>query len=85
MEKPDLPDRSAPELKNKNKAKKIRDRGEEPVRQALYRMSAVDLTSIDAVGAGAAQAVLSEYGPDLSRFPSERSLFRTYCWRREEA
>jgi transposase len=74
MEKPDLPDRSAPELKNKNKAKKIRDRGEEPVRQALYRMSAVDLTSIDAVGAGAAQAVLSEYGPDLSRFPSEKEF-----------
>jgi transposase len=74
MEKPDLPDRAAPELKNKNKAKKIRDRGEEPVRQALYRMSAVDLTSIDAVGAGAAQAVLSEYGPDLSRFPSEKEF-----------
>jgi hypothetical protein len=60
MEKPDLRDRSAPELKNQNKANKIRDRGEEPVRPALYRRSAVDLTGIDAVGGGAAQAVLSK-------------------------
>jgi len=35
-------------LKNKNKAKVIRQRGEEPVRQAWYRMSGVDLTAIDA-------------------------------------
>ena len=74
MEPPDSHDQSAPKLKNKNKAKKICDRGEEPIRQALYRMSGVDLTSIDAVGAGAAQAVLSEYGPDLSRFPSEKEF-----------
>jgi transposase len=74
MEPPDSPSQPAPDLKNKNKAKKIRDRGEEPVRQALYRMSGVDLTCIDAVGATAAQAVLSEYGPDLSRFPSEKQF-----------
>ena len=74
MEPPDSHDQKAPELGNKNKAKKIRDRGEEPIRQALYRMSGVDLTSIDAVGAGAAQAVLSEYGPDLSRFPNEKAF-----------
>jgi len=74
LEPPDSQGQSAPELKNKNKAKKIRDRGEEPLRQALYRVSSVDLTSIDAVGAGAAQAILSEYGPDLSRFASEKEF-----------
>jgi transposase len=74
MEPPEAHGQSAPDLKNKNKAKKIRDRGEEPLRQGLYRMSGVDLTSIDAVGAQAAQAVLSEYGPDLSRFPSEKEF-----------
>ena len=61
----------APELKNKEKARCIQRRGEEALRQALYRMSGVDLTSIDAIGVGAVEVVLSEYGPDLSRFPSE--------------
>jgi transposase len=42
------------------------------MRQALYRMSGVDLTAIDAVGVGTVQVVLTEYGPDLSRFPTEK-------------
>ena len=41
------------------------------MRQALYRMSGVDLTGIDAIGVETVQLVLSEYGPDLSRFPTE--------------
>jgi transposase len=61
----------APALKNKEKARCIQRRGEEPLRQALYRMSGVDLTAIDADGVGAVEVVLSEYGPDLSRFPTE--------------
>jgi transposase len=65
-------DKPAPPLKNLNKAKMIRQRGEEPMRQAFYRMSGVDLTTIDAVGVGVVQLVLTEYGPDLSRFPTEK-------------
>lgn len=42
MEGADCQGKPAPELKNKNKAKMIRQRGEEPIRQALYRMSGVD-------------------------------------------
>ena len=42
------------------------------MRQALYRMSGVDLTGIDAIGVETVQVVLSEYGPDLSRFPTEK-------------
>jgi transposase len=61
----------APELKNKEKTRGIKRRGEEPLRQALYRMSGVDLTAIDAIGVGAVTVVLSEYGPDLSRFSTE--------------
>jgi len=38
-------------------------------RQALYRMSGVDITQIDALGVETVEVVLSEYGPDLSRFP----------------
>jgi transposase len=56
------------------KAKSIRKRGQDPMRQALYRMSGVDLTAIDAVGVETVEVVLSEYGPDLSRFPTEKQF-----------
>jgi transposase len=56
------------------KAKTIRKRGQEGMRQALYRMSGVDLTRIDAVGVETVEVVLSEYGPDLSRFPTEKQF-----------
>ena len=72
MERADCQGQPAPQLKNQNKAKMIRQRGEEPMRQALYRMSGVDLTAVDAVGVGVVQVVLTEYGPDLSRFPTEK-------------
>ena len=63
-----------PPVKNPQKAKAIKKRGEEPMREALYRMSGVDLTSIDAIGVQTVQVVLSEYGPDLSRFPTEKEF-----------
>ena len=44
------------------------------MRQALYRISGVDLTMIDAIGVETVQVVLSEYGPDLSRFPTEKQF-----------
>jgi transposase len=71
---PELREKPAPEVKNRQKGKAIQRRGEEPMRQALYRMSGVDLTSIDALGVETVQVVLSEYGPDLSRFPSEKEF-----------
>src|SRR5271166_6273256 len=43
-------------------------------RQALYRMSGVDITQIDALGVETVEVVLSEYGPDLSRFPTEKEF-----------
>ncbi len=67
-------EQAAPELKNPKKAQAIRKRGEEPMREALYRMSGVDLTTIDAIGVETVQVVLSEYGPDLSRFPTENEF-----------
>lgn len=74
MERPDYHGRPAPKLQNRNKAKMIRQRGEEDLRNAFYRMSGVDLTAIDAVGVGVLETVLSEYGPDLSRFPTEKQF-----------
>jgi transposase len=71
MTEPDRRDQPVPAPKNQEKGKTMQRRGEEPLRQALYRMSGVDLTTIDAIGVGTVQVVLSEYGPDLSRFPNE--------------
>src|ERR1019366_4269303 len=61
-----------PSPRHPQKAKAIRKRGEEPLRKALFQMSGVDLTAIDAIGVGTVEVVLSEYGADLSRFPTEK-------------
>jgi transposase len=37
-------------------------------------MSGVDLTGIDAIGVATVEVVLTEYGPDLSRFPTEKQF-----------
>src|SRR5205809_7468330 len=67
-------DDTPPPPTNVNKARMIQKRGEEPLRQALYRISGVDLTTIDALGVETVEVVLSEYGPDLSRFPTEKQF-----------
>ena len=65
---------TAPPLKNANKAKGIKKRGQEPMRQALYRMSGADATQIDAIGVETMEVVVTEYGPDLSRFATEKQF-----------
>ena len=74
MQREDLRGQGAPAVKNAQKGKAIRKRGEEAMREALFRMSGADLTSIDALGVETAQVVLSEYGADLSRFPTEKEF-----------
>jgi len=74
MEREECRGQQAPPVKNPQKASKIRSRGQEPMRRALYRMSGADLTGIDAIGVETVQLVLSEYGPDLSRFPTEHEF-----------
>jgi transposase len=61
-------------LKNREKAKAIKKRGEEPMRCALFQMSGVDATQIAGVGVHTIEVVMSEYGRDLSRFPSEHEF-----------
>jgi len=63
-----------PNVNNPHKARAIKKRGEEPMREALYRMSGVDLTSIDAIGVETVLVVMSEYGPTLSDFPTEKQF-----------
>jgi hypothetical protein len=74
MQREDLQHQPPPQVKNVRKGKAIKTRGEEPMRQALYRLNGVDLTSIDAIGVETAQIVLSEYGTDLSRFATEKEF-----------
>lgn len=71
MEQPGKSGQTAPPLSNRNKARMIKSRGQEAKRQALFRMSGVDATQIDAVGVDTVEVVLSEYGSDLSCFPTE--------------
>jgi transposase len=61
----------APEVINKTKRKNFRSRGQEPMREALFRLTGCDLTSIDGIGVETAETVLSELGTDLTCFPSE--------------
>ncbi len=72
MQPPESMDSSAPPPASKAKASKFSQRGQEPMRQALYRMSGFDLTTIDGIGVDTAAVVMSELGPDLSPFPDER-------------
>lgn len=74
MQRAELREQPAPKVSNPEKAKAIKKRGEEPMREALYRISGVDLTGIDAIGVETVQVVLSEYGSDLSRFPTEKEF-----------
>src|SRR5215469_2633773 len=74
MEREEPHEPTAPPLQNAHKARKIKDRGQETKRQALYRISGVDMTQIDAIGVETVEVVISEYGPDLSRFPTEKEF-----------
>src|SRR5262244_2714873 len=74
MEREDQRGQTPPPAQNPSKAKTIRQRGQEPKREALYRVSGVDITQIDAIGVETVEVVLSEYGPDLSCFPTEKQF-----------
>jgi len=64
-------DQTAPQHPKADKQKAMKRRGEECLRQLLWRFSGVDLTRIDGIRASAAQTILSELGLDLSSFPNE--------------
>jgi transposase len=74
MEREEPHEPTVPPLQNASKARTIKKRGQEAKRQALYRMSGVDMTQIDAMGVERVEVVVSEYGSDLSRFPTEKQF-----------
>jgi len=63
--------KQTPEHPNKNKVNAIRKRGEEAIRQSLWRFSGFDLTRIDGISTGCATVALTEVGFDLGDFPTE--------------
>ena len=67
----DTSDESAPPPASKSKAKNLVKRGQEPMRQALYQLCGVDLTTIDGIGADTATVIVSELGLDFTVFPNE--------------
>ena len=77
LQPPEDIDSSAPPPSSKAKASKFITKGQEPLRQALYRMSGFDLTMIDGIGVDTAAVVISELGPDFSTFTDE-SHFVSY-------
>jgi len=61
-----------PDPINKEKNSRMCRRGEAPLREALYRLSGVDLTNIDGISPQTAEKVLSELGSEGSHFPDEK-------------
>jgi len=66
----------APPLANMGKRKTMKQRDQEGKRQALYRVMGVDLTAIDGIGVETVEVVMSEYGTEMSKFPTEREFVK---------
>jgi transposase len=56
----------------RDRRRRANDPSFEGVRETLYRMSGVDLTALEGVDENTALVILSEVGPDVSRFPSAK-------------
>ena len=65
-------DEPVPAHPNPNKEKELRNRGQQLARTAFWRLTGIDLTRIDGIRGGAAKVIITEVGPNLSAFPSER-------------
>jgi transposase len=64
-------DVAAPPLVNSEKRKTMKRRAQEGKRQALYRVMGADLTTIDGIGVETVEVIMSEYGTEMSKFPTE--------------
>lgn len=65
---------SVPAHPNPNKTRAMRRKGEEPLREALVRFAGKDLTLIDGISAEAARVILTEIGPNIGAFPTEKQF-----------
>jgi transposase len=71
LQSPERQDKEPPRHPSPTKQRSLKRQGTEEARTTLWRVSGVDLTRIDGIGADAAQVVLTEVGIDLSKFPDE--------------
>jgi transposase len=62
---------AAPPHPNRAKEKSIKTRGDQGLRDALWRLLGVDLTRIDGIAPDVVQTIVTEVGTDISAFPSE--------------
>lgn len=74
LQPPDRKSESLAAHPNPMKEKVIKLRGDQKMREALWRLTGVDLTRIDGVNSGVAQLVITEIGLDLDAFPSEKKF-----------
>lgn len=65
-------DETVPRHPNPAKQKALQSKGDQALRTTLWRFAGVDLTRIDGIGAGAATVILTEIGPTLAAFPTEK-------------
>src|SRR5450759_4719978 len=64
-------DVKAPPLANIEKRKTMKRRDQEGKRQALYRVMGGELKTIDGIGVETVEVIMSEYGTEMSKFPTE--------------
>ena len=74
LQPPESKEESVPAHPNPVKEKAIQKRNDQVMREALWRLSGVDLCRIDGISAECAQIVLTEVGPDLSAFDNEKKF-----------
>jgi transposase len=65
-------DATVPPHPNPIKESVLRRKGDQDLRQELWRSAGTDLTRIDGISPRTAALILTEVGPDLSRFPTEK-------------
>jgi len=65
-------DQTVPRHPNPTKEKAIQRKGDQPLRTTLWRFAGVDLTRIEGISTGAATVILTEIGPNLGAFPTEK-------------
>ena len=66
--------KSVPPHPNPVKERDIQRRGDQDLREALWRMTGIDLCRIDGISSECAQIIITEVGPDLSAFDTEKKF-----------
>jgi transposase len=72
LQPPERQEQEVPEHPNPTKERSIRHRGQQETRATLWRFSGADLSRIDGISSGAALTILTEIGPNLAAFPTEK-------------